>query len=316
MTVHSAIASIGGYLPQKIVTNHDLATQMDTSDAWIQSRTGIESRRVATGDENTLTMACHAARDAIEQAGLKPQDIDLIIVATSTPHKLLPSTACLVQQHLKCQGPAFDINAVCSGFLYALQLADSYVCHHGVQNALVIGADTLTQLCDPHDRKTAVLFGDGAGAVILQPTEAAGIVKVNCQAQGELAELLTMQQPLLTSQQHQLMMCGPELFKIAVKTLKQAAVDILTSCDITLDQIDWLVPHQANARIIYAVADALELSHDQVMCTIAHHANTTAASIPLAMHHYYQKGLLKRGQWLLLDAFGAGITWGTALIRF
>jgi len=321
--IYSRIAGTGAYLPDKVVTNKDLEKAMDTSDEWIRERTGIKRRHVAADDETCSDMAMAAASQAIEMAGIEATDIDLIIVATVTPDKVFPSTACIIQRRFGIQGcPAFDVQAACSGFVYALDLANRHIQTGGAKAALVIGSEILSRVTNWEDRGTAVLFGDGAGAVILQASEEQGIMSTHIHSDGQYEELLHVPQGIGTgydairNEEAFIHMNGNAVFRRAVATLGSIARETLAANGIDKHDIDWLVPHQANLRIIAAAARKLDLSMEHVVVTVDEHANTSSASIPLALNTAVRDGRIQRGQLLLLEAFGAGFTWGSALIRF
>ncbi|WP_228767052.1 MULTISPECIES: beta-ketoacyl-ACP synthase III [Thiomicrorhabdus] len=321
--IYSRIIGTGGYLPEKILTNADLEKMVDTSDEWIRERTGIQQRHIAAESQTTCDLGEAAARLAIEMAGIDPNSIDLIVLATTTPDKIFPSTACLIQQRLNIHGcPAFDVQAVCSGFVYALSVADQFIKTGMAKRALVIGAETLSRITNWNDRNTCVLFGDGAGAVILEASEEAGILSTHIHADGEFEELLHV--PSGPSKlpetddvaERTMAMRGNEVFKVAVNTLSRIATETLKANDMKKEDIDWLVPHQANLRIITATAKKLRLRDDQTVVTVHKHANTSSASVPLALDEAVRDGRIQRGQTLLLEAFGGGFTWGSALIRY
>ncbi len=319
---YSKITGTGSYLPEKCLTNHDLEKMVDTSDEWIHSRTGISKRHIAAEGEFTADLAEAAAGKAIEAAGIQASDIDLIVVATTTADKVFPSTACLVQHRLGIHGcPAFDIQAVCTGFVYALGVADKFVKTNSAKCALVIGAETFSRIIDWTDRDTCVLFGDGAGAVILQNSEEAGILSTHLHADGEYVELLHV--PKGVSQGYSLnqegafvTMRGNEVFKMAVRTLGRIVDETLHANHMQKSDVDWLVPHQANTRIIEATARKLKMPMERVVVTVAEHGNTSAASIPLALDVAVRDGRIKRGEVLLLEGFGGGFTWGSALVKY
>ncbi|MCG3202454.1 MAG: 3-oxoacyl-[acyl-carrier-protein] synthase 3 protein 1 [Gammaproteobacteria bacterium] len=320
---YSRLAGTGGYLPEKVLTNAELEKMVDTTDAWIRERTGIHKRHVAADDETTCDLAEHAARRAIEAAALNAGEIDLIIVATTTPDQIFPSTACLLQQRLDIHGcPAFDVQAVCTGFIYALGIADKFIRAGSARNALVIGAETLSRIVDWTDRKTCVLFGDGAGAVVLQASATPGILSTHLHADGQYGALL--QVPTGVSKRATedgdsypyMEMQGNEIFKIAVNTLGRIVDETLAANDMTQADVDWLVPHQANQRIIAATAKKLKLPEDHVVMTVQEHGNTSAASVPLALDVAIRDGRIRRGETVLLEAFGGGLTWGSALLRY
>lgn len=285
---------------------------VDTSDAWIFARTGIRSRHIAGDGEKTVDMAEHAARQALADAQIDIQDVDLIIVATTTPDQIFPSTACLLQARLGNHGaPAFDMQAVCTGFIYALATADRFIRSGGARTALVVGVETMSRIVDWTDRSTCILFGDGAGAVVLQASDAPGIISTHLHADGAYADLLQV-----PGGESQLTMQGNAVFRMAVRTLGEIVQETLAENNLEPDAVDWLVPHQANIRIIQATADKLGLSMERVVTTVDHHGNTSAASVPLALDDAARRGCFKPGQLLLLEAFGGGFTWGSALLRW
>jgi len=321
--IYSRIIGSGGYLPEKILTNHDLEAMVETTDQWITERTGIKKRHIAAENETTCDLAEQAARKAIAASGLRKDDIGMIIVATTTPDQVFPSTACLLQERLDIHGcPAFDIQAVCTGFVYALSVADQFIRSGMVNSALVVGAETLSRIVNWKDRSTCVLFGDGAGAVVLQASDAPGILSTHIHADGSYKELLTVPSGVSKSYNSLLegsafiTMQGNEVFKTAVNTLGRIVDETLHANHMQKSDIDWLVPHQANIRIIAATAKKLKMSMDQVVITVSEHGNTSAASVPLALDEAIRDGRIKSGQTLLLEAFGGGFTWGSALIRY
>ena len=320
---YSRIVGTGGYLPEKVVTNQDLAKELDTSDEWIRERTGIKRRHIAAEGETTSDMAVQAANRALDMAGLAADDIDLIVVATATPDKIFPATACIVQRKLGISGcGAFDVQAACSGFVYGLDVADRNIRTSGSTTALVIGAETLSRITNWDDRTTAVLFGDGAGAVILQASEEQGIISTHIHADGAHEDLLEV--PHGVSQGFDktrageafIRMNGNAVFRKAVGTLGSIARETLAGNNLEKEDLDWLVPHQANLRIIAAAAKKLKLPMERVVVTVDEHANTSAASIPLALDCAVRDGRIQRGELLLLEAFGAGFTWGSAILRY
>ena len=320
---YSRIAGTGGYLPEKVVTNHDLEQMMDTSDEWIQERTGIKRRHLAADGETTSDLALAAARSALEMAGISADDIGLIIIATTTPDKVFPGTACIVQRRLGIGGcGAFDIQAACSGFVYGLDLGDRYIRTGAAKNVLVIGAETLSRLTNWEDRTTAVLFGDGAGAVVLQESAEPGIISTHIHADGQYEDLLQVPQGVSSGYdvtragEAYIQMNGNAVFRRAVATLDSIARETLEKNNIDKHDLDWFVPHQANMRIITAAAKKLDMPMERVIVTVDEHANTSAASIPLALDVAVRDGRIKRGELLLFEAFGAGFTWGSALLRF
>ncbi len=320
---HARITGTGSYLPEKVLTNFDLEKFVDTSDQWIRERTGIEKRHVAIEGQSTVDLAERAARNAIDSAGIKPQDIDLIVVATTTPDRIFPSTACLLQSRLDVHGcPAFDIQAVCTGFVYALGVAEKFIKSGSSRRALVVGAETLSRLLNWNDRSTCVLFGDGAGAVVLEASEEPGILSTHLHADGDYEALLRV--PYGVSQGFEAMdevnskieMRGNEVFKMAVNTLGRIVDETLAANELEKTDIDWLVPHQANIRIIQATARKLKMPMERVVVTVQEHGNTSAASVPLALDTAVRDGRIQRGELLLLEAFGGGFTWGSALLRY
>ncbi|HEB58328.1 MAG TPA: ketoacyl-ACP synthase III [Gammaproteobacteria bacterium] len=320
---YSRITGTGGYLPEKVLTNHDLEEMVETSDEWITDRTGIKKRHVASEGETTCDLAEQAARQAMTAAGVTSDDIDLIILATTTPDRIFPSTACLLQERLGVQGcAAFDVQAVCTGFVYALAVADKFIASGSHRCALVIGAETLSRIVDWSDRGTCVLFGDGAGAVVLQASDEPGILSTHLHADGRYKDLLTV--PAGISENSELLhegrafmeMRGNEVFKMAVNTLGRIVDETLAANNMQKSDVDWLVPHQANIRIINATAKKLDMSLDNVIVTVDEHGNTSAASIPLALDIGVRDGRIKRGETVLLEAFGGGFTWGSALLKF
>jgi len=320
---HSRIAGTGSYLPEKILTNKDLETMMDTDDAWIRERTGIKRRHIAADGETTSDLALAATSRALEMAELDADDIDLIVVGTATPDKVFPSTACIIQRRLGISGcAAFDVQAACSGFVYGLDVADRYIRTGAAKNALVIGAETLSRITNWEDRTTAVLFGDGAGAVILQATDEPGIISTHIHADGKYEDLLEVPQGIsngydaLRAQEAYIQMNGNAVFRRAVATLDSIARETLEKNNVDKHDLDWFVPHQANLRIITAAAKKLDMPMERVIVTVDEHANTSAASIPQALDTAVRDGRIKRGDLLLFEAFGAGFTWGSALLRF
>lgn len=320
--MYSRIMATGSYLPEKVLTNHDLEAIVDTSDQWITERTGIKERRIAADDQTTCDLAELAARNAITAADIDPQSIDLIVVATTTPDRVFPSTACLLQQRLDIHGcPAFDVQAVCTGFMYALDVADKYIRTGAAKRALVVGAEVLSRIVDWTDRGTCVLFADGAGAVILEASDEPGILSTHIHADGSYAELLTTNGGISEKNPDGLdsvhiEMKGNEVFKVAVNTLGRIVDETLQYNNMEKSDIDWLVPHQANIRIINATARKLKMSTDHVVTTVQYQGNTSAASVPLALDTAVRDGRIKRGEVLLLEAFGGGFTWGSALVKF
>ncbi|MGY0798077.1 beta-ketoacyl-ACP synthase III [Lysobacter sp. A286] len=322
--IFSRIAGTGSYLPEKVLTNADLSKIVETSDEWIASRTGIRQRHVAAEGETTSDLAYHAAVRAMEAAGVEASELDLIVLGTTTPDIIFPSTACLVQHRLGANGcPAFDVNAACSGFIYGLAVADQFIRSGSVKTALVIGAETLTRMLDWTDRATCVLFGDGAGAVVLKADSEAGILSTHLHADGGKKDLLY--NPVGVSvgfkpEEHnagvKVMMTGNDVFKHAVKALDAVVEETLEANGLDRSQIDWLIPHQANLRIIELTAKRLEMPMERVVVTVDKHGNTSSGSVPLALDEAVRSGRVKRGQLVLLEAFGGGFTWGSALLRY
>ena len=321
--IYSRIAGTGRYLPERILTNADLEKMVETSDEWIRTRTGIEQRHVASEDELTSDLCVEAAKVAMEAAGIGPGDVDLIVVGTTSPDLIFPNIATIIQHKMGIPAcAAFSIEAACTGFIYALSSADKFVRTGDTKCALVIGAEIITKLIDWDDRSTCVLFGDGAGAVILQPAEEQGIISTHLGADGQYKDLLYY--PVGVSKNlaaagvgdSRIMMSGNEVFKVAVKTLASVAVEALEANDVDLEDLDWLIPHQANLRIIQATAKRLGLPMEKVIQTVQIHGNTSAASVPMALDVGIRDGRIQRGQLLLLEAFGGGFTWGSVLMRY
>jgi 3-oxoacyl-[acyl-carrier-protein] synthase-3 len=318
--MHSRIAGTGSYLPAQILTNAELSQRVDTNDEWIRTRTGIAQRHIAAPGEQTSDLALAAARNALAAAEIPPADVDLIVLATTTPDMVFPSTACILQDKLGTKnGPAFDVQAVCSGFVYALGLADLMVKSGQARNALVIGAEIYSRILDWSDRRTCVLFGDGAGAVVLTPSAQPGILSTHLHADGHYRNILAVPgtvahgavsgSPLLT-------MDGNTVFKFAVKVLAEVAQEALTANDLPASAIDWLIPHQANIRIMEATAKKLHLPPERMVSTVEKHANTSAASIPLALDLAVRDGRIRSGQHVMLLGVGGGFTWGSVLLRW
>ena len=319
----SKIIGTGSYLPEKIVTNADLEKILDTSDQWIQDRTGIRERRISHENESSSDMAEAAALKAMQAAGVNPEEIGLLVVGTTTPDLIFPSTACLIQSRLGLPDcGAMDINAACSGFMYALSVADKYVRCGDVKKALVVGVDKLTAMLDWNDRGTAVLFGDGAGAVVLEASDEPGILSTHIHAAGRHADLLGVDVGVGTGFKAEprggllIKMKGNEVFKVAVRTLGRIVDETLAHNKMKKTDLDWLIPHQANYRIITATAKKLGMTMDQVVVTVDKHGNTSAASVPLALDEAVRSGKIKRGDVLLLEAFGGGFTWASALVKY
>jgi 3-oxoacyl-[acyl-carrier-protein] synthase-3 len=321
--LRSVVTGIGGYLPDRVVTNDDLAKFVDTSDEWIRERTGIHERRKAADDQAVSDLAVEAARIALDAAGRQPEDVDLIIVATTTGDLTFPATATIVQRKLGCPvGVAFDVQAVCSGFVYALSVADGFVARGRSKCCLVIGAETMTRLMDWSDRGTCVLFGDGAGAVVVEPREEAGttqdrgLLGFALRADGAKQDLLFVDGGVSTTGQvGHLRMQGNQVFRHAVVNISEAIHAAAEDAGIAVDSVDWFIPHQANQRILEGVAKRVGIAEHKVISTVAKHANTSAASIPLALYQGVQDGRVKPGQLLLLEAMGGGLTWGACVLR-
>ncbi len=319
--IYSRIVGTGGYLPEKVLTNHDLEKIVETSDDWIASRTGIRERHIAAENETTSDLAFQASLRAIEMAGVNPQEIDLIIVATTTPDMIFPSTACILQDKLgiRSGGAAFDLQAVCGGFVYALTVADQFIQSGASKCALVVGAETFSRLLDWTDRTTCVLFGDGAGAVVVKADSAPGIMSTHLHADGSYRGMLTASGYLHNGKIHGnpfVEMDGGAVFKFAVKVLDSVAEETLQKSGLTKSDVNWLVPHQANTRIIQATAKKLGMSMDNVVLTVDKHGNTSAASIPLALDVAVRDGRIKSGEMVLMEGVGGGFTWGAVLVRW
>ena len=315
------IAGTGRYLPAEVLTNEALAQRVATSDEWIRTRTGIRQRHIAAADEQTSDLATNAAREAIAAAGMQPSDIDLVIVATATPDMIFPSTATIVQDKLGIRngGAAFDIAAVCSGFVYALSIADKMVSSGAARNALVIGAEIYSRILDWNDRGTCVLFGDGAGAVVLVPAAEAGILTSHLHADGSHRDILcvpgSVHNGTVTGSPF-VQMDGSAVFKFAVKVLADVAQEAMASAKVSADDIDWVIPHQANIRIMDATMKKLALPLERLVVTVGDHGNTSAASIPLALDIAVRDGRIRRGQHVMLLGVGGGFTWGSVLVRW
>lgn len=324
MTIYSRIAGTGSYLPEKILTNADLEKMVDTDDQWIRDRTGIQERHIAAEGETTSSMGVIAAQRAMEAAGVSAADLDLIILGTTTPDFIFPSSACLIQEKLGALGiPAFDVNAACSGFVFALGVADKFIKSGSVKTALVVGSETLTRMVDWTDRKTCVLFGDGAGAVVLKADTETGILSTHLHADGSKKHLLYSPVGVSAGFNEgeknagvRIMMAGNDVFKHAVKALDSVVEETLLANGIDKSELDWLIPHQANLRIIEATAKRLQMPMDRVIVTVDKHGNTSSGSVPLALDAAVRSGRIKRGQLVLLEAFGGGFTWGSALLRY
>ena len=324
MPIYSRIAGTGSYLPERVLTNADLEKMVDTNDEWIVSRSGIRERHIAAEGENTSDLAYQASIKALEAAGMRASEIELVIIGTTTPDIIFPSSACLLQARLGATGcPAFDVNAACSGFIFALTTADKFIRSGAAKTVLVVGAETLTRMLDWSDRNTCVLFGDGAGAVVLKADAETGILSTHLHSDGGKKELLY--NPVGVSSGFKLdeknagvrvLMAGSDVFKYAVKALDSVVDEALEANGIDKAQLDWLIPHQANLRIIEATAKRLSMPMDRVVLTVHKHGNTSAASVPLALDEAVRSGKVQRGQLVLMEAFGGGFTWGSALMRY
>jgi 3-oxoacyl-[acyl-carrier-protein] synthase-3 len=322
--VYSRIAGTGSYLPEKVLTNFDLEKMVDTSDEWIRERTGIEERHIAAPDQTCSDLAEPAARRAMEAAGVGPSDIDLIVVATTTPDQVFPSTACLLQHRLDINHgcAAFDIQAVCTGFIYATSVADKFIRTGAAKTALVVGSEVFSRIVDWTDRNTSVLFGDGAGAVVLQAADEPGILSTRLHADGSYKHLLQVPVGIgkgfdeMKAGRAYTEMRGAEVFKMAVTTLGRIVDETLDAAGMEKSDVDWLIPHQANIRIIKATARKLHLPMERVVVTVESHGNTSAASIPLALDAAVRDGRIRRGENLLMEGFGGGFTWGSVLVTF
>jgi 3-oxoacyl-[acyl-carrier-protein] synthase-3 len=320
--MYSRIIATGKYLPERILTNADLEKMVETTDEWIRTRTGIVHRHIASDDEATSDLAYKAGLAAMREADVKAADIDLVLVGTTTPDLIFPNVACLVQEKLGISGcPAFSLEAACSGFVYGLVVADQFIRSGAARRALVIGAETMSRIIDWTDRETCVLFGDGAGAVILEAADSPGIIYSTLGADGRYRELLYASSGVSTRHREQrdtaaLRMKGNEVFKVAVKTLENLVDEVVTKNRLEKGEIDWLIPHQANIRIITATAKRLQIPMERVVLTVQEHGNTSAASVPMALDTAIRDGRIKRGDLLLLEAFGGGFTWGASLVRY
>lgn len=322
--IYARIAGTGSYLPSKVLTNDDLAKMVDTSDEWITTRTGIKTRHIAADDETTGDLAFHAAVRAMEAAGVEASELDMIVLGTTTPDLVFPSTACLLQHRLGANGcAAFDVNAACSGFLFALGVADKFIRTGDARTVLVVGAETLTRMVDWTERTSCVLFGDGAGAVVLKADAETGILSTHLHADGGKKELLYSPvgvsvgfKPGEKNGGVRITMAGSDVFKHAVKALDALVEETLQANNLDRHDIDWLIPHQANLRIIDATAKRLDMPMDRVIVTVDKHGNTSSGSVPLALDEAVRSGKVQRGQMLLLEAFGGGFTWGSALLRY
>ena len=314
--IYSKIKGCGSYLPEKVLTNADLESILDTTDEWITTRTGIKKRHIVDEDQFTSDLAYEAAKIALTDANLQPSDIDLIIVATTTPDKVFPSTACILQKKLGVvECAAFDIQAVCSGFIYALSVADKFIKTRSAKNILVVGADTMSRITDYSDRSNAILWGDGSGAIVLSSSNEEGILSTHIHAKGEHEELLHVPRKGQQGEKDTIDMKGNQVFKMAVNTLDMIVDETLSANNLAKEDIDWVVPHQANIRILEATAKKLNMNMDKLIVTIGEQGNTSAASIPLALDFGIKQKKIKPGHLILMEAFGGGFTWGSALIR-
>lgn len=321
--MYSRIAGTGRYLPERVLTNADLEKMVDTTDEWIRSRTGIERRHIVAEDETTCDMAEQASREAMSAAGVSAADIDLVVVGTTTPDQIFPNVGCLLQARLGIHGcAAFSVEAACTGFIYAVGIADKFIRTGSARTALVVGAETISRMVDWTDRSTCVLFGDGAGAVVLTASDEEGVISTHLHADGKYKDLLYFPSGVskkpenFLSGQDTLVMRGNEVFKVAVSTLGRIVDETLEANDLDKHDIDWLIPHQANMRIINATARKLDMPLDRVIVTVHEHGNTSTASVPMALDLAIRDGRIQRGDLLLLEAFGGGFTWGSALIRY
>ena len=317
--MYSRIAGTGAYLPEKVLTNFDLEKMIDTTDEWIRTRTGIERRHIAAKDEATSDLSEHACRAALDAAGLTPADIDLVVVGTCTPDLVFPNVACLLQERMGMSGAAFSIEAACSGFVYSLSVADKFVRAGQATRALVVGAEVMSRIIDWTDRETCVLFGDGAGAVVLEASDDAGILYTDLGADGRYRNLLYADAGVSRVKEEgetTLLMKGNEVFKVAVRTLEGMVDRVLADNGLEQGEIDWFVPHQANLRIIRATARRLGLPMERVVLTVRDHGNTSAASIPMALDTAVRDGRIQPGDLVLMEAFGGGFTWGASLVRY
>ncbi len=314
MSKFARIIGTGSYLPPKVITNDDLAEKIDTSDEWITTRTGIKERRVVT-DESTCDLAVIAANNALEMAEIDASELDLIILATTTPDKIFPATATMLQTKIGASCPAFDLQSVCAGFVFALTTAEQYIKTGAANKVLVVGSETLSRIVDWNDRSTAILFGDGAGAVVLSGSEETGILHSKLFSDGSYLSSLQVSNNYINETGF-IEMAGNEVFKIAVSRLSSLAEETLEACNMSSDELDWMVPHQANIRIISAVAKRINTPMDKVVVTLGKHGNTSAASIPLALDTAVRDGRIQKGQSLLFEGIGGGFSWGSILVRF
>ena len=322
MTRYSRVIGTGAYLPEEVRTNEQISQTVDTSDSWIYERTGIKSRRIAGSNESAASMAEIAARQAIDAAQINPEEIDIIIVATGTPDRVYPSTGCLLQQRLGIKNTvAFDVQAACSGSIFAMSIADQYIKSGAAKTVLVVGSEVCSRIVDWTDRGTCILFGDGAGAMLLGASDETGILSTHIHSDGEYEDMLYCPNPQVATDANKhepgyISMRGNEVFKVAVNTLGRIVDETLEANNMDKSDIDWLVPHQANIRIIVATAKKLKMSMDQVVVTLEDQGNTSSASVLIAFNEAVRDGRIQRGQVVLLEAFGAGFTWGSALIKY
>lgn len=315
--MYARISGTGHYLPQARLTNQDLEQQVDTSDAWIRERTGIGERRIAAADESVVTMSVPACQTALKAAGIDAEQLDMIVLATTSAEKAFPSAACELQHALGVTDiPAFDVGAACAGFMFAMSIADQYIRNHQAQHILVVGADVLARLCNPADRNTIVLFGDGAGAMVLSASQQPGVHSTHLHSAGEFAGLLGAGHAHSADDEAWLYMKGSEVFKVAVSKLSELVSETLAYNQLQKGDLDWLIPHQANRRIIEATAKKLHMSMEQVVMTLEYTGNTSAASVPIALDTAVRDGRVQRGQRILLEAFGGGFAWGSALVTY
>ncbi len=319
--MYSRIIGTGKYLPERVLTNLDLEAMVDTTAEWIRTRTGIEQRHIAADDETTSDLAYHASLAALDMAGVGPQEIDMIVVGTCTPDLVFPNVACLLQRRLGISGgPAFSVEAACSGFMYALTTADQFMRTGSIRRALIVGAETMSRIVDWADRETCVLFGDGAGAVVIEAGDEPGVIYSSLGADGKYKDLLYADTGISKKSSSPdtslLRMKGNEVFRVAVRTLERMVDQVVEENNLQQGDIDWFVPHQANLRIIKATAKRLQIPIERVVLTVAEHGNTSAASVPMALDTAVRDGRIKRGDLLLLEAFGGGFTWGASLVRY
>ena len=319
--MYSRIIGTGKYLPERVLTNLDLEAMVDTTAEWIRTRTGIEQRHIAADDETTSDLAYHASLAAMDMAGVGPQEIDMIVVGTCTPDLVFPNVACLLQRRLGISGgPAFSVEAACSGFMYALTTADQFMRTGSIRRALIVGAETMSRIVDWTDRETCVLFGDGAGAVVIEAGDEPGVIYSSLGADGKYKDLLYADTGISKKSSSPdtslLRMKGNEVFRVAVRTLERMVDQVVEENNLQQGDIDWFVPHQANLRIIKATAKRLQIPIERVVLTVAEHGNTSAASVPMALDTAVRDGRIKRGDLLLLEAFGGGFTWGASLVRY